>query len=138
MMNRPLHFSRTVPDRHRASLTKAYEAYCSEHMIRFFNENLQIILNEWVSQGNDPYRTNRYGFYDSRKQEYLDFLSGEGKAQQICRIMTGQYETALCGYNQYGEPLPTKGLVRIPQHGLLDETALLIMSGIEQIQNKIR
>lgn len=137
MRQHKLHFAETVPDRHRTALEEAYDQYCRQSMICLFNDRLQIILCEWVSCGNDPFRSNRYGFYDSQKQEYLDFMSGERKARQICRIMTGQCEAAVCGYNQYGEPLPQKGLVKVPQGGLLDEIFSEIQSGIIKIQGTI-
>lgn len=120
MTEMQIQFQNDVPVRHREALEKQYHRYCRENWIRLRCQDLQMILGAWVACGNDPYRSNRYGFYDSRSHRYLDFLDGEYKALQIIEIMAGKRESASCCFDQYGEPMPAAGVKRIPdsQEGL--------------------
>jgi hypothetical protein len=108
MKRTELVFDRAVPESIRKELEKIYERYSREHWIRFGSPAVQQALKMWVESGNNPCCTNRYGFYDTRRQEYLDFITGERKACQIVEIMAGLSSPAECVYDSFHRPQPVK------------------------------
>ncbi|MCF0246343.1 MAG: hypothetical protein HUJ55_05925 [Ileibacterium sp.] len=71
---------------------------------------IQTALRVWVENGNDPYVSNRYGFYNSETLQYLDFLDGEYKLIQLLEIAAGERKPADCALNQFGEPAPRSSI----------------------------
>ena len=101
-----LEFSSSVPHDKRPLLAQRYESFSREKFIRLMGSGIQTALQVWVENGNDPYVSNRYGFYDSVNLKYLDFLDGEYKLIQLIEIASGQRPPADCALNQFGEPSP--------------------------------
>lgn len=99
-------FRSSVPVRHQKELLDAYHKYVKEKSVFQYGRDIRQVLVDWVSEGNNPFTSNRYGFYSTAAQQYLDFLSGEWKACQIFEIMSGSRPPAVCALNQYGEPAP--------------------------------
>lgn len=129
-----LQFKNSVPAGKRKALEEEYRRFVREFYIWMFGSGIQTALKVWVENGNNPYMSNRYGFYDSREMKYLDFLRGEIKLCQLLEISAGKRSPAECALNQYGEPLPgpsvseAKGMQEIQNTGfglfasqLLDE-----------------
>lgn len=109
----PVEFKDHVPYRHRQYLEECYYRYFIDHILSAFSDDIQNILAEWVSYGNNPFTSNRFGLYDTENQKYLDFLSGERKACQLIQIMFGERPCADCTYNQYQEPSPRPGSIQL-------------------------
>lgn len=102
-----LDFICTVNPKRKKDLKASYESLAKKYMVRYtLTDDILEAYCDWVSHGNDPACTNRYGFFDSRTQKYLDFFTGEFKALSIVEIMLGCCHPAKCLHNEFGEPRP--------------------------------
>lgn len=102
-----LEFISTVSEKQKRKLEEAYKRFTSEYFVRILGPGIQTALKIWVENGNDPYVSNRYGFYDCRTHQYLDFLKGEAKLCQLLEIAAGTRNPAECNLNQFKEALPS-------------------------------
>lgn len=105
-----LEFNPSVPHDKRMFLVQRYQSFSREKFIRLMEPGIQTALRVWVENGNDPYVSNRYGFYNSETLQYLDFLDGEYKLIQLLEIAAGERKPADCALNQFGEPAPRSSI----------------------------
>lgn len=101
-----IEFEEHVPQQHRERLEQLYESYLRKRMIRLYSQDLQDLLYRWVAAGNNPFTSNRYGFFRPESKKYLDFLTGERQALRMITVMAGLSEPADCGFDKYGDPHP--------------------------------
>lgn len=107
---RVLHFENFVPQRRREELRASYESFTRQYFVSLLSPDIQTALQVWVEMGNDPYHSNRYGFYDGENLKYLNFFEGELKLCQLLEIAAGKRQPADCALNQFGEPSPRSSL----------------------------
>lgn len=102
-------FDPSVPKRHQEVLREQYRQYCRQYFVRHLSAEIQELLVVWVSKGNDPFHSNRYGFYNPSEHRYLHFIAGERQACRVIGILGGRCIPCRCTFDQYGEPLPLQG-----------------------------
>lgn len=127
---RPLHFESFVPQRKREELSTSYESFTREYFISLLDPGIQTALQVWVEMGNDPYHSNRYGFYDCENLRYLNFFEGELKLCQLLEIAAGKRQPADCALNQFGEPSPRSSLRKSAGLKRISETSFGIHSSM--------